>query len=324
MGKRRRRVKKASSKPSGTTPPVTDMAVDCVQYASENEATAQNRHSPTITHSSESSEASDEEMQLCSDASNESDVQLSVEFFDPRPADTAGIQRLLHRWGDCARHVAEAIVAQTRVGTVVRVAEGEEAVGVISCLNIRTHEAVISDVLRRAKQKKGRMQSVIENGIDGVGRFERERVGLIICERVVNMPGLVISKMLEALFCEIEWAVEDEKSQKDRESYRFGWFLYVTDVLFVQRDGEDGKRRKGGDESDRQMAFTKVEDEIWMNFSSEWAVWDVGSSQNDAEVPRKKMGMIIAASKVQAVRDNFLQLLASSEQPSTTTPVNPK
>lgn len=111
--------------------------------------------------------------------------------------------------------------------------------------------------------------------------------------------------MLEALFCEIEWATEDEPSEEEKEAFRIEWFVYVSEV-FERVDGGDGvereaKRVKG---AESEIGFCKVEDEAWLKYATCHVSWAVdGAAVEKGGFRRKRMAVIVPAGKIKKVRE---------------------
>lgn len=259
----------------------------------------------------------------------ESDVEVTLDFYDPRPEDVRALSNFLDPWirrigNEISRDdLSKTICAQTRVGTTVRVEDDEAPVGFISCLNVRRHANLLSGLRTRLRKvsktskdtERDEFIKVIESCSQGKGRFENEKMGLILTERVVNMPPAIVPKLLEAIFCEIEWAIEDEPTQELREDYRFGWYLYITEAFSENvRDGEevrekaDHKRKKQKKDNldspgEERIGFFKVEDEAWFKHASQKMSWSVATDPDRNEPSgRKAIAMLIAAKHVPDVR----------------------
>lgn len=357
MGKRRRKPSKKSkvkktlnsessekSQKSDRKPipsnEVVDMDDDCVHYNSSSEREPgkntkekEETEMEVIEESSSDGESdgTGEELVLTQHQSDESDVEVSVEFFDPREEDVSSIATFLRKYeASCtakrkgedavttARSLSEDVCKQTRVGTCVRITDEETPIGFISCLNIRHHAEVLADLKRKLaqvceKEKDERFVKLLNKCVDGDGRFEGERMGLILCERVVNMPAMVVPKMLEALFCEIEWAREDEATAKGRDGFRFGWYLYITEVFYCKEESVEEKKRKEGKSKKRarsekvdgeeKIAFGRLEDAAFFKYSNCSVVWDVSAEAEDKDVKRKRIAMIVAANKIGQIRE---------------------
>lgn len=328
-------------------PTEDDLDADYVHYTSDEEnndnriipaeASDGKKRIRTADSSEEDSDDDSEsgaELGLNDAAGDESDVNITLDFHDPSDGDVVPITTFLERWtnraGPPALPVAEVVCAQTRVGTTVRVDEDDAPVAFISVLNIRRYAKLFSDLRKRIlaiAPSDGLMARTLKKCLDGPGRFEDEKMGVVLWERVVNLPPLVLPKMLEALFCEVAWAVEDEPTEEGREEFRLGWFLHVTEVMIVQSAGEatgatqseaaaragtaanssadDTKKRKKmkAREAGEEINFTKAEDEAWFEAAADKVSWTIpGAEKEKGGVSRKGMVMLVAASKIPVMR----------------------
>eukprot|EP00178_Gracilaria_changii_P007969 TRINITY_DN246_c0_g1_i1.p2 TRINITY_DN246_c0_g1~~TRINITY_DN246_c0_g1_i1.p2 ORF type:complete len:391 (-),score=86.90 TRINITY_DN246_c0_g1_i1:10886-12058(-) len=275
---------------------------------------------------------------LTRNKTDESDVELSMEFFDPRDDDVSALSLLLGKYSKACTSVgkgkeqvtnssalAKMVCAQTRVGTTIRLSEDEAPIGFISCVNVREHAKVLKDLKRKLiqeaeKEKNERFIALLNKCMEGIGRFDSERMGLVLCERVVNMPTLVVGKMFEALCCEIEWATEDEKTQEQRDSFKFGWYLYIAEVYCYETEREkdggakEGKKKKRPrvekKEVEQQIAFARVEDSEWHKHASCSVSWDWGGTEDG--VKQRRMAMIVAAKKLAMIREAVEQRVNGS------------
>ena len=123
----------------------------------------------------------------------------------------------------------ELILAQPRVGTTIKTGvdageEGEEGdpYAVLSVVNLNVHlqqgnegvKAVVEYVLGKAAEAEARGERVgLYEELKRLLTTENERhVGLVICERLVNMPVQVVPPMYRMLVDEIDGALRDVRS----------------------------------------------------------------------------------------------------------------
>lgn len=361
-GKGKLRVKPL--KQDGSADVSEDLDGDCVHYSSsENEIDPQSvpkRQKPTskqpasdhqpindgdaegdeidgsdgYSGDSDEGEESDQadELELKEGDNSESDVDVTLEFFDPRPEDSTSVcaflsplSRILQRNDKTSSldvlELADTICAQTRVGTMVRVGEDEAPVGFISCLNVRRHAKLLSrvrTVIEQGSEKDSSITRLLSTCFEGRGRFEREKMGLVLCYRVVNFPPQVVPKLLEALFSEISWAVEDEPTSELREEYRFGWYLYITEGLF-QSSGDASKlletTSRSLDQDAEDIKFVKVEDEVWWSLATHRVCWTiVGDKIGEGGLLRRGIAMIVSAANVSKIQSKVADMVGFREE----------
>lgn len=86
-------------------------------------------------------------------------------------------------------------------------------------------------------------------------------IGLILTERLINMPSEVIPPMYNMLMEEIAWAIED------KEPYTFSHYLIITknyeeieSKLDLEESRPQKKKKKGGEQAER--FYFHPEDEV--------------------------------------------------------------
>lgn len=291
-----------------------------------------------ISDDDDAMEDEEAEIALAAAQEDESDVEVTLDFYDPRDKDVSAISSFLDPWvrrighGLNAEPLSKVVCAQTRVGTTVRVEDDDAPVGFISCLNVRRHNDLLSALRKRLLRECGDVKSgeevkkVLDGCMKGEGRYENEKMGLILTERVVNMPPPVIPKLLEALFCEIEWAVEDEPTRELREDYRFGWYLYVTEAVtetVPNGSGDSGTKKKkqktAGDKEggEERIGFVKVEDEAWFKFAAHKIWWNPPADdqqETTRQAGKKVVALLIPTKQVPDVRKAVEQLVGAAQQ----------
>lgn len=297
-----------------------------VAYASDGSEAADVARSDSDDH-----EDSDEDIALGpvdeskrNDEDRMSDVEVSFEFFDPVATDARTVSLLLNDYSkECdldARAIASEIVAQSRVGTCVKITDEQEPVGFISCLNVHKHSALLSGLLSKVQSvgregEKGSMADMVSRGFREADQAS-SRMGLVLFERVVNLPPVLAAKMLEAVFCEVEWAIEDEPEEAERDRFKFRWLLYVTEAYCSERDPKApvSKRRRKEGRNAEDVVFTRPEDEVWMDAAVDVATWTLEGEKPGAQgLTRMRMAMVVPAEKTSTLLKNVFSLVGLKE-----------
>ncbi|CAI0413071.1 unnamed protein product [Linum tenue] len=91
-------------------------------------------------------------------------------------------------------------------------------------------------------------------------------VGLLVSQRVVNLPPQLLPPLYDALFDEVSWAVEDEPTEELRNSFRFKTYLIVTKIYKHKK--ANGKLEKKADNEEEPVIYVKAEDELFHELSS--------------------------------------------------------
>lgn len=211
------------------------------------------------------------------------EINVDFEFYDPKPIDFLGLKVLLGTWLDGLEFdgsgLCDALIAQRTVGTVLKTEEAGDPIGVLSCLDARRssekraseeeregegeekrHVPALAQLERYlvscapspadAEKVRAAFAAGSEKGDKG-DKGERggeKHTGVVVSERLLNVPPAVAQPLHEALFDEIEWATEDEPSAALRESFGFGQYLVFSRVYLD--DGKRGEEEEEEDESE--------------------------------------------------------------------------
>jgi protein BCP1 len=183
-------------------------------------------------------------------------VDVEFEWFNfDETVDFHGVKNLARQLFDCDQSlldlsgIADLIVKQGTIGSTVKVdGKANDAYAFLTVLGLATHAAVpaVAQLSRYLADKAGGVPALapvaelLRAGAD---------VGLVISERMINMPDVVAAPMYSMLLDEVEAAVEDG------EPYAFTHWLVlsrmyrevesdlprvVTEAM-DDEDGEDGE-----------------------------------------------------------------------------------
>ncbi|CAN6470604.1 unnamed protein product [Victoria cruziana] len=245
---------------------------------------------------------------------NEEDVIFAdFEFFDPKPSDFHGVKNLLHNYlgskqWDLSNFV-DLILGQPTVGTVVKI-EGDDddnLFAVITALNMdryKDHKCIM-------ELKEFLLQSCHDADVQTCLRTtlkERaQNIGLLVSQRMINLPAELLPPLYDALFDEISWATEDEPTEKLRKSFCFKYYLIVT-RFYKKKTGQSNRMRN--DQSE-EVIYVKMEDEIFHKLCS-WS-FTFPTEQIVANELRNYvclgLVMLVESEKVSAYRDELKSLV---------------
>lgn len=261
---------------------------------------------------SEPSESSDEE-------EFEGNVQADFAFFDPKSNDFHGVKTLLQTYLDNKQWdlsgFVDLILEQTTVGTVVKI-EGDEDDGVFSlvtALNLgryKDHKCIMEfkEFLLKACQEK----DVVHDLRLLLGE-QAQNVGLLVSQRVVNLPPQLLPPLYDALFDEVSWATEDEPTEELRNSFCFKFYILVCKIYEYKNAGQ---KKKLSNDSDEARIYTKPEDEIFHKLSLWSFSFPLHAQQPATHELRnyKFMGlvMVVEAEKISAFRQELKSLINES------------
>ena len=191
---------------------------------------------------------------------------VNVEFewfnFDPE-IDFQGLKTLLRQLFDVdaplfeISGLADLILSQPTIGSTVKVeGKGNDAYATLTALNLQEHKenkslsGLVNYLTEKAKTNENLalIPELLDSG---------KHVGLVLGERLVNMPSEIVPPMYSMLIDEIEAAVED------KEPYEFSHYLILSKTYHeVQSVLEDGERKRKKAKDDAPLFYFHPEDEI--------------------------------------------------------------
>eukprot|EP00210_Caulerpa_lentillifera_P000543 g524.t1 len=256
--------------------------------------------------SSSESEDNPEEMEISDKDPSEKEIEAEFQFFDPVEADSEPIKELLTnqlRGIDVdIPTLANSIIQQKTVGTVLKCGEGEDAYlcGFISVFNMHQNrevkwiQQVKAFIIQRCQDSQ--KKETFQDAMDSV------RTGLMVNERLLNCPPQVGPPLNQALFEEISWAQEDEPTQELRDSFKFEQYILITKAFQdpTQEADLDHSSKKSKIKGPSGYIYSKPEDEFYHKFSKEWFSFPLIQEQEDALHPYRLIMLLTHDSANQA------------------------
>ncbi|EDN02427.1 Bcp1 [Histoplasma ohiense] len=205
--------------------------------------------------------SSDEEMGI---------VNVDFEWFDPQPAvDFHGLRNLLRQLLDNDAQLfdlsalTDLILSQPLLGSTVKVDGNEgDPFAFLTVLNLQQHKdvPVIQD-LTSYLQRKSSSSSLLSHLDNLLSQQSVPAIGLILTERLINIPAEVVSPMYTMLLEEIAWALEEN------EPYNFTHYLILSrtyEEVKSKLDEEDRpqKKKKKAAEERNDIFYFHAEDEL--------------------------------------------------------------
>ncbi|KAG9083625.1 Mss4p nuclear export [Ceratobasidium sp. 370] len=189
-------------------------------------------------------------------------VDVDFEFFDPAQIDYLAIKRLLSQlfsWDAPKFQVeklTELILSQPLLGSTVKT-DGIESdpYALLSVININVHKdhpsikAIAAYLLEKAAQNPAASCALEAILSPQALASPSGHTGLIISERLINMPPQIMPPMYKMLGDEIRWAIEEN------EPYNFENFIVISRCFRFSDEEENApgasqltkkQKRKGG------------------------------------------------------------------------------
>ncbi|KAI1647904.1 p21-C-terminal region-binding protein-domain-containing protein [Daldinia loculata] len=235
-----------------------------------------------------------------SDSSDDDDFDMvNVDFewfnFDPE-IDFHGTKSLLRQLFDVdatlfdISGLADLILSQPTIGSTVKV-DGKEtdAYAFLTALNLHEHreKKQIADLTRYICEKAKTNEALA--GIPDL-ISSGNHVGLVLSERLINMPSEISPPMYNMLIDEVEAAVED------KEPYEFSHYLIISKTyheIESTLDVEERKRKKG--KQDATMFYFHPEDEVLQKHAVASGSYDytkIGEAIADSKRAFQEMGVM--------------------------------
>ena len=172
-------------------------------------------------------------------------IDVDFEWFDPQPdVDFQGIKTLLRQLLDADSQMfdlsalTDLILAQPLLGSTVKV-DGNmtDPYAFLTVLNVKEHLvwlfSTCSNAFLKSLQEKpsinelmtylkGRANWSNNSGLINQLNSDSSTIGLILTERLINVPSEISPPMYKMLLEEIQWAVEE------KEPYAFTHFLILS------------------------------------------------------------------------------------------------
>lgn len=201
--------------------------------------------------------------------------------------------------------LADEVVKQGTIGSTVKVdGEGTDAYAFMTVLNLHQGNGEgegVKDVGEAVKGLRGYLASQAQEGgkihqvINGGGKLGGD-VGVVLAERLINVPAEVAPPMYGMLVDELEAAVED------KEPYDFAYYLIVSkgyreveSKLDREEQGPKSKKSKGKGKASGEVFYFHPEDEVLKRFSCAYEEFeyrkDEGEGMADSKRAFQEMGI---------------------------------
>ncbi|ODQ52177.1 hypothetical protein SAICODRAFT_38130, partial [Saitoella complicata NRRL Y-17804] len=194
------------------------------------------------------------------------EINVDFEYFDPQPIDFHALKNLCNQlFGPDKIHfntseLSDLILSQPLLGSTVKV-DGNESdpYAFLTVLNMNTHQD--KDVIKQLKKyilEKSRSNSALHAKLEKLlSPTAKTHLGLVLSERLINMPPQIVPPMYRMLVEEIEWAIED------KEPYQFDAFLVFSKTYtelasgLVSDEDDDEEEEEKQPKKKNKMAMKK-------------------------------------------------------------------
>ncbi|KAI1491668.1 p21-C-terminal region-binding protein-domain-containing protein [Biscogniauxia mediterranea] len=242
-----------------------------------------------------------------SDSSDDDDdfdmVNVDFEWFNfNEKIDFHGLKALLRQLFDVDKDLfdisalADLILSQPTIGSTVKV-DGEEAdpYAFLTAINLQEHreKKPVVQLLEYINEKAKANEALAPiPGLLASGKH----VGLVLAERLINMPSEISPPMYGMLIDEVEAAVED------KEPYEFSHYLIISKTyheIESTLDIEERKRKKG--KQDATMFYFHPEDEVLQKHAAAYGSYPltkINEAISDSKRAFQEMGIMPMGSMI--------------------------
>src|SRR5450432_3599256 len=221
-------------------------------------------------------------------------INVEFEWFNMKPdVDFHGIKILLRQLFDVDSQLfdlsalTDLILSQPTIGSTVKV-EGDETdpYAFLTILNIQEHrqKPVIKDLTDYLVGKSGSNGSLSK--LSSLLTSSSAQVGLLLTERLINMPAEIAPPMYAMLVDEIESAVDD------KEPYEFTHYLIISktylevESMLDQEDAPRQQKKKAGKNA-KEVFYFHPEDEILHRHALAFEDYEYTKDEGDAKADSK-------------------------------------
>lgn len=201
-------------------------------------------------------------------------LDVEFEWFDPLPdIDFHGIKTLLQQLFDVdsplfdLSALTDLILAQPLLGSTVKV-DGKEtdAYAFLSVVNLNAHkDKPFMQTLVQYLKSKASSNSSLAKLSELLAQPEVPSIGLVLTERLINVPSEVVPPMYTMLLEEIQWALEE------KEPYQFSHYLILsktyTEVASALDEEDDRPKKKKKGAQTPEIMYFHPEDEVLQRHS---------------------------------------------------------
>lgn len=240
--------------------------------------------------------STDEELEQ-QEEDQEDIVNVDFDFFDLNPeVDFHATKNLLRQLlGEDSKDfdlsaIADLILSDNHVGTTIKT-EGQESdpFSLLSVVNLTQNLAKpglnkLVDYLFKKTAKKTEFNLMLRNLLSSKSKFQ---TGLIVSERMINMPLETVPPMYKML------KEEMERAQDGHENYEFDYFIVISKVYELvasEADAEllEHKSKKGKKSKNEksEMDYFHYEDMILEELSSHYGYFDYTHQNQEADSRR--------------------------------------
>ncbi|BAM38731.1 conserved hypothetical protein [Theileria orientalis strain Shintoku] len=212
------------------------------------------------------------------------EVEADFLFYDPSSDDNEGILTLLQgfmkdfNWKlpesikkDRYSHLSYLVANQPNIGTLIKVEDDHDSyvMAVLSLLNLNQYDGL--DTLKQAVVEKAQSECNKNDSktFKELLSDKKNQVGLLVNERMANLPSQLIGKIQECLKDDIKWSKENVEEEDEGKYYNFTHILGISRLYLDKSKDED---------NESTLVYHKPEERFYYDNSLLRFMWPTGES----------------------------------------------
>jgi protein BCP1 len=222
-------------------------------------------------------------------------VNVDFEWFNMKPdVDFHGLKNLLRQLFDVDSQLidlsalTDLILSQPTIGSTVKVdGENTDPYAFLTVLNMHEHgdKMVIKDLAKYLIEKSKSMPSF--ELLPSLLSSSSSQIGLILTERLINIPPEIAPPMFSMLIDEIEAAVED------KEPYEFTHYIiisktYIEVASSLDQGGAPRRKKNKAVKSEKELFYFHPEDEVLQVHALACGGFEYTKDEGDAKADSKR------------------------------------
>jgi hypothetical protein len=238
-------------------------------------------------------------------------LQVDFEFYDPKDGDFHSIKQLLNKRlpqlckGFYLSDLTSAIVEQSEVGTLVRVNGTEHVFAFATALPVNKahNKSDFWNSMKNALVKKCPVDKIKQF----TAAIENLQLGLLISERIFNIPDHLVSKIYENLQQDIQWAITSAPDQTCRKTFDMDHFLLLAPYSTDNAKNSNNKSLRTFRR--HEEGFIEKVADVKFDITLEAPEGSISSNTSDTSVPslgpQRFCVMVVKGTKLRDAVDDF-------------------
>jgi len=235
----------------------------------------------------------------------------------PKEEDYASIKRFFVNFLETevlnTTELADFVVQQSNVGSTIKITDSAEIYGLISVLNMHQHQGKesVQQIWKYLISKAP--NSILQEQLKTLMEDSNHPLGLVLNERMVNVPYELAPHLHRSLFEEIARA-----KQEGDTAYNFENYLLMTNLYSHSAEDSSGptmKKLRVGDE----ISYFKPEDEIYMKEGTVYFTFPMQRFEQssrwtlDGMMMESRLVVLIHKTKIPRVLEQLTQLCSCAK-----------